>query len=307
MRRTASVAITLVVLMQLAMPAPARGATGPYTYPFFDPTITRTQGCHQGCAYDYGMNYQRVAATRQCTVVELDSGNGLGECDENTTRDPNYVVIRHSGNPDQWSFYLHLSTVSVGLGDQVSAGEKIGTSGESGYACGPHLHYALYASATRSAANSLTPDGRWTTDPGRVPWLASYVGEHSQAGYSVFGGTTWTTWVELRNEGGRVWDWQNDSYGRGRVYLSAVNDAGNGTRNSLFYVSGDWTTTWEATKADVDNIAPGATARFTFMLKAPATSGTYWERFNLRSNGVWWFPYSYIGSYYIPISVQHCC
>ena len=43
MRRTASVAITLVVLMQLAMPAPARGATGPYTYPFFDPTITRTQ------------------------------------------------------------------------------------------------------------------------------------------------------------------------------------------------------------------------------------------------------------------------
>ncbi len=297
--------LVVAVALQVLTVAAVSAATGPYTLPFFDPSIIRTQNCHQGCAYDYGMSYQDVASTRQGVVAFVVTGNGVGECNPNTTKKANYVFIRHSDN--QHTLYYHLSTVSVAQGQLVSAGQKIGVSGASGYSCGAHLHYVLYSSATRSDATSLVPDGRWTTSPGRVPWLARYVTEASPSGYTRLGGTTWTTWVEFRNDGGRTWDWQNDSYGRARVFLSAVNSTGTATRNSSFYVSGDWSSAYEATMADVDDIAPGVTARFTFKLKAPLAGGTFTERFSLRANSLWWFNYATLGNYYIPISVTHCC
>ena len=49
----------------------------------------------------------------------------------------NYVVIDHG---DHRSRYLHLSTISVGLGP-VEAGTQLGTTGNSGSTAHPHLHY----------------------------------------------------------------------------------------------------------------------------------------------------------------------
>lgn len=41
------------------------------------------------------------------------------------------------------SFYLHLSQTSVKAGEFVYAGQKIGLSGETGYADEPHLHFSI--------------------------------------------------------------------------------------------------------------------------------------------------------------------
>lgn len=112
--------------------------------------------------------------------------------------------------------------------------------------------------------------------------------------------------MEFRNDGGRTWDWTNDSYGQGRIFLAATYAAGCCTRASTFYVPGDWEVNWMPGRADTDDVAPGQVARFTFQLRA-SSSGAYTERFNLVANSIHWFNYSYLGNYYIPITVTHCC
>ena len=44
------------------------------------------------------------------------------------------------------TLYGHLSLLSVVKGQQVSVGEKIGYSGNTGNSTGPHLHFGVYAS-----------------------------------------------------------------------------------------------------------------------------------------------------------------
>lgn len=50
----------------------------------------------------------------------------------------NYVVVDHGDNTS--TAYLHLSSVSVGVGDRVARGARIGKSGGSGWSTGPHAH-----------------------------------------------------------------------------------------------------------------------------------------------------------------------
>ena len=51
------------------------------------------------------------------------------------------VVLDHGGG---WqSLYAHLSTMDVGVGDRVRAGQPIARSGRSGDVTGPHLHVEM--------------------------------------------------------------------------------------------------------------------------------------------------------------------
>lgn len=56
------------------------------------------------------------------------------------------------------SIYIHMTTVAVQPGDEVKAGQKLGTVGATGRASGPHLHWSLYVN-------------RVATNP--KPWLVS--------------------------------------------------------------------------------------------------------------------------------------
>jgi murein DD-endopeptidase MepM/ murein hydrolase activator NlpD len=52
----------------------------------------------------------------------------------------NAVIIDHG----MWLFtsYYHLNEINVSVGDEVAAGDVIGTVGSTGYSTGAHLHYA---------------------------------------------------------------------------------------------------------------------------------------------------------------------
>lgn len=53
----------------------------------------------------------------------------------------NYVQIKHD---EIWSsYYAHLDEIKVEVGEQVKAGQVIGTVGQSGVADTPHLHFEL--------------------------------------------------------------------------------------------------------------------------------------------------------------------
>lgn len=57
-----------------------------------------------------------------------------------------YVEIDH-GTPDGRkvvSRYLHMSTLMVAVGDEVTEGQTIGLCGDTGRATGPHLHFAIW-------------------------------------------------------------------------------------------------------------------------------------------------------------------
>jgi len=54
-----------------------------------------------------------------------------------------WALIKHANGLS--TLYAHLSSNSVGAGQTVSTGQVIGYSGMTGYATGPHLHFAVYA------------------------------------------------------------------------------------------------------------------------------------------------------------------
>lgn len=53
-----------------------------------------------------------------------------------------YVRLRHPGGYE--TYYSHLGTRYVNVGQKVTAGQRIGTVGMTGNAYAPHLHYEVY-------------------------------------------------------------------------------------------------------------------------------------------------------------------
>ncbi|MFD7335614.1 transglycosylase family protein [Streptomyces violascens] len=72
-----------------------------------------------------------VKAVTSGTVVEAGWGGSYG-----------YQVVIH--HPDgRYSQYAHLSAVNVKAGQTVNTGQRIGRSGATGNATGPHLHFEI--------------------------------------------------------------------------------------------------------------------------------------------------------------------
>ena len=302
-------------------------ATDDYTLPFYNPNVVLSYGVdrdralnrqldwtgqvwndgelHYGRVYDqhtgsdYPMSLRSgVAAAKDGTVIDTEGGFGT----EQFGSFGNFVLLSH---PDgRRTLYYHLASsadggIGVAIGDSVPAGEPVGRSGCSGLCYGPHLHFELQVwNATSRTWVFVDPlaERRWTTWPGRVPFLASYVRE-SNAGTEVMRrGGTLTHWVEFRNDGGRTW---RNSGSPGRIALATWDPAAH---NSSFRAA-DWPYPWMATSVDTTGIGPDAVGRLTFGLHGGPPPGSYVERFNLVALEVHWFDYSRLGSFYIPITI----
>lgn len=84
-----------------------------------------------------------VLAARDGVVVSAEDSFRTGGPDRAFLARANYVRIVHAD--DSIATYSHLAygSLRVGIGDRVRRGQSIGLSGATGYASGPHLHFAV--------------------------------------------------------------------------------------------------------------------------------------------------------------------
>ena len=85
-----------------------------------------------------------VFAARAGTVMQVEAGfraSGLAS-DDGRTR-ANFIRILHDDG--SMALYAHLAVdgVLVRVGQEVTAGQRIGLSGNTGFSTGPHLHFAV--------------------------------------------------------------------------------------------------------------------------------------------------------------------
>ncbi|RKN08721.1 LysM peptidoglycan-binding domain-containing M23 family metallopeptidase [Streptomyces radicis] len=119
-------------------PEPADEAAGGFVSPV-DASVTtgyRVAGSSWSSGYHTGVDFPvgtgtPVSSIGAGEVVTAGSGGAYG----------NEVVIRHADG--HYSQYAHLSSISVGVGQTVNAGDQIGLSGSTGNSTGPHLHFEV--------------------------------------------------------------------------------------------------------------------------------------------------------------------
>ena len=90
----------------------------------------KTQSVHQGLDY---------AVPEGTPVAALNSGTVL--LAQSLFFEGNCVVLDHGQG--LLTLYMHLSKIEVKEGDRIKSGEKVGLSGGTGRATGPHLHVAV--------------------------------------------------------------------------------------------------------------------------------------------------------------------
>ena len=94
-------------------------------------------------AADYGSTVRAAAGG---TVVFAGwKGNGGGY----------QVWISHGSN--LYTTYNHMSAISVGYGQSVSAGQQVGRIGQSGDATGPHLHFEVWRGPVWNGGTRVNP------------------------------------------------------------------------------------------------------------------------------------------------------
>lgn len=119
----------------------------------------------------------------------------------------------------------------------------------------------------------------WYVDVVDPPdYEAEYVANTFPA--QVTAGETVEVSVTYKNTGDQTWN--------SNTRLGTENER---DRNSVFYNSSDWLGANRPTAVD-SSTAPGANGTFTFIAKAPSTTGNYEEHFALLQEGVTWFPSS---------------
>ncbi|SFY42583.1 LysM peptidoglycan-binding domain-containing M23 family metallopeptidase [Streptomyces atratus] len=89
-----------------------------------------SSGSHTGIDFPVATGTS-VKAITSGTVVAAGWGGAYG----------NQVVIKHADG--HYSQYGHMSSLSVSMGQSVSAGQQVGLSGATGNATGPHLHFEV--------------------------------------------------------------------------------------------------------------------------------------------------------------------
>ncbi|HEY3483681.1 MAG TPA: transglycosylase family protein [Streptomyces sp.] len=125
-------------LERTAKPADAPSHTA-YTLPVSGAPIGtqyHASGSHWASGYHTGVDFlvgtgTSVKSVAAGTVVSAGWGGAYGY----------QIVIHHADG--RYSQYGHLSQISVKAGQKVNAGQRIGRSGSTGNATGPHLHFEI--------------------------------------------------------------------------------------------------------------------------------------------------------------------
>jgi murein DD-endopeptidase MepM/ murein hydrolase activator NlpD len=103
-----------------------------------------------------------VLAAKAGTVIAVRDGeyDRWSRVNPNPGHQPNYVVIDHGGGVVTEYLHLKRNSLSVSVGQTVSAGQVIGQVGSSGNSTDPHLHFAVYDNGT-AVETYLNPNHWW--------------------------------------------------------------------------------------------------------------------------------------------------
>jgi len=107
-------------------------------------------------AWDFRMPIGTPIVSAQDGKVRMARGDSTqGACDPKMAAHANYVVIEHAGGME--TQYLHFSAVVVKPGDTVHKGQLLGYSGNTGWSCGPHLHFKVASTQGTGWNNPSVP------------------------------------------------------------------------------------------------------------------------------------------------------
>ncbi|GEM_PF-7122164 len=180
-------------------------------------------GWHAGkYAYDWLMPVGTpLYAARSGKVVKIKADSNRGGASQSYMNDANFVIIRHSDGT--FANYLHLAynSVTVREGQDVMVGDRIGSSGNTGWTTDPHLHFHV------SGAGDVTLPLKFLTNPNMVeelqkgqkyrayhPWCVScQTGNFDGVNCQVY------TWEKLSLSGDKDDYWYDGKHGN--VYTKA--------------------------------------------------------------------------------------
>jgi hypothetical protein len=263
----------------------------------------------------YSGNFQaasRGAAQINYVIIHTTQGSYGGTISWFKNPDANvsshYVVRSSDGERTHM-----VDDSDIAWHDACFNSETIGIEHE-GFVADPDAWYteAMYTSSAELTA--------WLCDQYGIPKDRNHIFGHGEAPdcsdhTDPGSGWNWTHYMDLVHTGGEpIFDaafaaqdtpTQMISGDEAEVWYEFVNDSNVtwgldetrlGTaepqdRESAFYVDGNWLGPNRPTGADHSNYTPGATGRFTFMIRAPEVSEptTFTESFQLVQEGVKWF------------------
>lgn len=128
----------------------------------------------QRYAYDFDMPINTtIVASRAGTVIAVEESFADGN---RTSGQENFVLIQHSDNTVAGYFHLTENGGSVEMNDDVSQGDPIGLSGDTGDSTEPHLHFEVLEcrncdslpvnfSNTREHSNGLVDQESYEAEP----------------------------------------------------------------------------------------------------------------------------------------------
>jgi murein DD-endopeptidase MepM/ murein hydrolase activator NlpD len=85
-----------------------------------------------------------VCAAREGRVVGVKQDSNIGGADRSFRPFANFIIIKHADGT--FAEYVHLQKdgAMVKVGDEVTTGQPIGLSGQTGFASKPHLHFDVF-------------------------------------------------------------------------------------------------------------------------------------------------------------------
>ena len=128
-------------------PAPYKGVL---SWPLDKIFITQKFGKTVGAEKLYvsgshnGVDFRASVGTRVKNVLDgVVVGTGNTDIYPGCYSFGKWVMVQHNNGLS--TIYGHLSVISVSKGNELSTGDLIGYSGNTGYSTGPHLHISVYA------------------------------------------------------------------------------------------------------------------------------------------------------------------
>jgi murein DD-endopeptidase MepM/ murein hydrolase activator NlpD len=85
-----------------------------------------------------------VCAARDGRVVGVKQDSNIGGADRSFRPFANYIIIKHTDGTFAEYVHLQKNGAKVHMGDEVTVGQPIGLSGQTGFASKPHLHFDVF-------------------------------------------------------------------------------------------------------------------------------------------------------------------